>query len=164
MPDLSYIKHTMRVFDIESNQIRACGSLCENTFPALIVISVQFNNITYMDVVKNLASRWPNVNEISIHNNQLQSLPDVDQSDRDGNTNQVMLEAHGNPYRCNQSMAWLADSWKDLDGDKVVFGRVMIWTSVLDDMRCQTPDYMEGFPIWQLGKTVCKHQTSSQIH
>ena len=80
MPDFSYIKQTMRVLDIGSNQIRACGSLCENTFPALIVISVQFNNITYMDVVKNLASNWPNVIAIYVHNNKLSSLPDLDQS------------------------------------------------------------------------------------
>ena len=164
MPDLSYISKTMMYFYIAKNQIVDCGSLCQNKFSQLKLFSVGSNNITYMDIGKKLPL-WPIVTNIMINNNQLTSLPDLGQSSKGGNTNQIWLTAHDNPYHCNQAMAWLAQSWVDLHDNKVVFGRVMVWTSVLDEMRCQTPDLMEGFPIWQLGKTVWAlfYQTRSRL-
>ena len=169
MPDLSDVRHTLTSLFIGSNQVVDCGSLCVEFFAVLDHISVERNNITHMDIGKNLRL-WPNVTKIVAHNNQMTSLPDLDEHDESSeyeNATQVWLDAEENPYHCDQSMAWLAHSWDDIDNDAVVFGRVKIWTGVLDGMRCQTPDHMKGFPIWQLGKTVCfitfQYSTSLQI-
>ena len=74
----------------------------------------------------------------------------------DGNTNEIWLDAADNPYHCNQSMAWLAQTWEHLDGaHDIMFGRMRIATDVLDRMRYRTPENVHGFPIWTLGNRSC---------
>ena len=46
MPDFSYIQNTVEIIDLQNNNIRQFGSLCDVTYNKLIGVGLGFNSIT----------------------------------------------------------------------------------------------------------------------
>ena len=156
LTDMPHISHldTLEKFLIGFNQIKTIPAQFIVGLPNLKIFACNDNNITFLP---NISLFVPNLRELYVQGNRLQTLPDLYDV-----MSLLILEAADNPFLCNSSLCWL---------------RMLSWmrplnTMLRDQPVCKGPAnlanvsvtrahptllqcYEGKIPMVQLGKMLC---------